>query len=196
VTADTVVLASGNRGKLAELQHALGPLGWTLRPQSEWSIPEAEETAATFVENALIKARHAAALCGHPAIADDSGLVVPALDGAPGIYSSRFSGQGDDANNALLLQRMQGLGGEQRAAFFIAVVVWMRSPEDPTPVIAEGRWHGQIAEVPSGDGGFGYDPLFIPNGLQRSAATLSKEEKTALSHRGIALRALSHQLGL
>lgn len=191
-----VVLASGNKGKLAELQHALAPLGWSLRPQSEWQLPEAEETGTTFIENALIKARHAATLTGLPALADDSGLVVPELGGEPGIRSARYSGEGDEGNNRLLLQRMATLSGEARAAFFIAVVVLLRDADDPTPVIAEGRWHGSIATAPSGDGGFGYDPLFIPAGMTRRAADLSREEKSALSHRGIAIQSLRQQLGL
>jgi XTP/dITP diphosphohydrolase len=189
------VLASGNPGKLAELQHALSPLGWALRPQSDWQVPEAEETACTFVENALIKARHAAEHTGLAAIADDSGLVVPALGGDPGIRSARYSGGGDAENNALLLERMALLSGDDRKAFFIAVVVLLRAPDDPTPVIAEGRWHGRIATQPCGDLGFGYDPLFVVEGDGRHAAELSKDEKTALSHRGIAIAALRSQLG-
>ncbi len=191
-----IVLASGNRGKLAELQHALAPLGWQLRPQSDWDIPEADETGSTFVENALIKARNAANLIGLPAIADDSGLVVPALGGEPGLRSARYSGHGDAANNTLLLDRMRGLSGEQRGAFFIAVVVMLQHADDPTPLIAEGRWQGHIAETPSGDGGFGYDPLFVPAGGDRHAAELSKAEKSAHSHRGHAIQALRQQLGL
>ncbi|MEE4204410.1 MAG: RdgB/HAM1 family non-canonical purine NTP pyrophosphatase [Halieaceae bacterium] len=193
--SENIVLASGNPGKLAELQHALSPLGWALRPQSDWQVPEAEETACTFVENALIKARHAAEHTGLAAIADDSGLVVPALGGDPGIRSARYSGGGDAENNALLLERMALLSGDDRKAFFIAVVVLLRAPDDPTPVIAEGRWHGRIATQPCGDLGFGYDPLFVVEGDGRHAAELSKDEKTALSHRGIAIAALRSQLG-
>lgn len=192
---DTIVLASGNRGKLAELQHALAPLEWVLKPQSEWQVPEAAETASTFVENALIKARNAAAHTGLPAIADDSGLVVPALGGEPGIRSARYSGGDDGDNNALLLERMASLSGDDRSAFFIAVVVLLRAPDDPTPLIAEGRWHGRIATRPFGDQGFGYDPLFIIDGDGRHAAELCKDEKSAQSHRGLAIAALRAQLG-
>ena len=195
-TSQEVILASGNRGKLAELQHALSPLGWQLRPQSDWDIPEADETGSTFVENALIKARNATHLIGLPAIADDSGLVVPALGGEPGLRSARYSGHGDDANNQLLLERMSGLTGGQRSAFFIAVVVMLQHADDPTPLIAEGRWSGRIAETPSGQGGFGYDPLFVPEGSNRHAAELSKAEKSAHSHRGHAIQSLRQQLGL
>ena len=193
--SDTIVLASGNRGKLAELQHALDPLNWVLKPQSAWQVPEAEETASTFVENALLKARNATVHTGLPAIADDSGLVVPALGGEPGIRSARFSGGDDSDNNALLLERMASLSGEDRSAFFIAVVVLLRAPDDPTPLIAEGRWHGRIATQPCGDQGFGYDPLFIVDGDGRHAAELSKDEKSAQSHRGLAIAALRAQLG-
>jgi XTP/dITP diphosphohydrolase len=194
--AMTVVIASGNKGKLAELQHALAPLQWQLRPQSDWQVPEADETGSTFVENALIKARNACEHTGVAAIADDSGLVVPALGGEPGIRSARYSGKGDEGNNALLLDRMQRFKDDQRDAFFIAVVVFLRHPEDPTPVIAEGRWHGRIAAAPAGSGGFGYDPLFIPAGTDRRAAEMTKEEKSAESHRGLAIASLRSQLGL
>jgi XTP/dITP diphosphohydrolase len=194
--AMTVVIASGNKGKLAELQHALAPLQWQLRPQSDWQVPEADETGSTFVENALIKARNACEHTGVAAIADDSGLVVPALGGEPGIRSARYSGKGDEGNNALLLDRMQRFKDDQRDAFFIAVVVFLRHPEDPTPVIAEGRWHGRIAAAPAGSGGFGYDPLFIPAGTDRRAAEMAKEEKSAESHRGLAIASLRSQLGL
>lgn len=195
-TPATVVLASGNSGKLAELQHALGPLGWQLKPQSGWNTPEADETASTFVENALIKARNAAHHTSLAALADDSGLVVPALGGAPGIRSARFSGEGDAGNNALLLERMAALSGADRAAFFIAVVVLLKAADDPTPIIAEGRWHGHIANAPSGSQGFGYDPLFVPNGMDRHAAELDRDEKTRLSHRGLAIASLRRQLGV
>lgn len=191
-----VVLASGNRGKLAELQHALAPLGWQVQPQAAWQVSEAEETASTFVENALIKARNAAGQTGLPALADDSGLVVPALGGEPGLRSARYSGGGDVDNNALLLERMASLQGDKRRAFFIAVVVMLQSVDDPTPLIAEGRWYGHIAMAPCGELGFGYDPLFVPDGGDRHAAQFSKEEKSAASHRGRAIASLRAQLAI
>ncbi len=200
----TVVLASGNQGKLRELQDALAPAGLALRCQSDLSVPEAVEDGVTFIENALIKARNAAKHTGLPAIADDSGLVVPALGGAPGIHSSRYAGiQGPDkdtANNAKLLRTMAGLEGEQRAAWFMCVLVYVTSAEDPAPVIAEGRWYGQIAHELRGEGGFGYDPLFVVDGLSMdgrviTAAELTLEQKRMFSHRGQAVARLREQLG-
>jgi len=191
---DTVVLASGNKGKLAELQDALAGTGLTLKPQSAFAVTDAIEDKPTFVENALIKARHAARCTGLPAIADDSGLVVPALGGAPGIYSSRYSGQGDAANNQKLLEVMASLHGEDRNAHFFCVLIFLLSPEDPAPIIAEGRWHGVIATSPRGVGGFGYDPLFEDARSGRRAAEMSLEEKRSLSHRGQAVKALCAKL--
>lgn len=188
------VLASGNPGKLLELQDALAMTRWELVNQSVFDVPEAEETGLTFVENALIKARNAAQHTGLAAIADDSGLVVPALDGAPGIYSARYSGHGDVANNEKLLQAMCNFDGAQRRARFICVLVFLRHPEDPLPIIAEGYWDGFIANAPCGHAGFGYDPIFLPEGQIRHAAELTKHEKRALSHRGQAVKALSHAL--
>jgi len=195
----TVVLASSNSGKLTELQDALVDTPYDLHPQSEFGVTDAVEDGLTFVENAIIKARHAAQHTGFAAIADDSGLVVPALGGAPGIYSSRYSGEGDAANNLKLLHTMAGFEGEARAASFMCVLVFMRSADDPAPVIAEGRWHGQIAHELRGEGGFGYDPLFLVDGLsieQRicTAAELTREQKRLFSHRGQAVRQLCQQL--
>ena len=167
---------------------------WELVNQSVFDVPEAEETGLTFVENALIKARNAAQHTGLAAIADDSGLVVPALDGAPGIYSARYSGHGDVANNEKLLQAMCNFDGAQRRARFICVLVFLRHPEDPLPIIAEGYWDGFIANAPCGHAGFGYDPIFLPEGQIRHAAELTKHEKRALSHRGQAVKTLSHAL--
>jgi XTP/dITP diphosphohydrolase len=185
-----VVLASGNQGKLAELQLALQDLGWRLCSQRERGVTDADETASTFVENALIKARHASLQTGLPAIADDSGLVVPALGGAPGIYSARYSGSGDGGNNQKLLEEMAHLQGTERDAYFICVLVFMHRADDPVPIIAEGRWQGRIALAPRGEQGFGYDPLFQPEGSNHHAAELSPADKAAYSHRGIAVRQL------
>lgn len=187
-----LVLASGNAGKLRELQALLKPLELDVRPQSDWGLPEAIEDGLTFLENALIKARHAARLTGEASLADDSGLVVPALDGAPGIYSARYSTEprGDGANNAKLLKDMAGLTGADRAAHFHCTVVLMRSAEDPVPLVASADWWGRVAEAPRGDGGFGYDPLFEVPGTGLRSAELAPEEKNLLSHRGQALRRL------
>jgi XTP/dITP diphosphohydrolase len=186
-----IVVASGNRGKIAELARTLEPLGVTLRPQDEFGVPEVEETGLSFVENALLKARAAARHTGLPAIADDSGLAVDALDGAPGIYSARFAGnQGDAANNAKLLKALAGVPASERGAHFHCALVYVRSGDDPTPVIAEGRWPGRIREALSGEGGFGYDPLFEPEGLALTAAELPPAQKNSVSHRARASAAL------
>ncbi|MDX1459712.1 MAG: RdgB/HAM1 family non-canonical purine NTP pyrophosphatase [Xanthomonadales bacterium] len=189
---DELVLASGNAGKLAELQQLLEPLGSLVHPQSDWSVPEAVEDGIGFVENALIKARHAAFHCKLPAIADDSGLVVPALGGAPGVHSARYAGRhgDDDANNRKLVHEMASLRGADRAAYFICVMVLVRTEKDPVPVIAQGRWWGQIAHKPSGSGGFGYDPLFYLEDRACTSAELAPDEKNRLSHRGRAARQL------
>lgn len=190
----TIVLASGNKGKLVELQDALADTGFRLQPQADFRVSDAVEDKPTFVENALIKARHAASCTGLGAIADDSGLVVPALGGAPGIHSSRYSGQGDAANNAKLINAMAALSGEQRKAHFFCVLVFLRSPLDPAPIIVEGRWDGFIANEPRGEGGFGYDPLFLDQRSGWCAAELSLDEKRALSHRGQAVKRLRARL--
>ncbi|HSG88362.1 MAG TPA: RdgB/HAM1 family non-canonical purine NTP pyrophosphatase [Pseudomonadales bacterium] len=186
----SVVLASGNAGKLAELAPLLAAVGLHLRPQSEFAVDAAAETATTFVENALAKAHHLARATGLPTLADDSGLIVDALQGAPGVRSARFAG--DDAedadNNRLLLERMAGIA--DRRARFCCVLVLLRGPEDPLPLIAQGTWEGRILEAPRGSGGFGYDPLFLDPVSGRAAAELSREEKSGRSHRGAAVRAL------
>lgn len=187
-----LVLASGNKGKLTEFSQLLAPLGWQVQPQSNFNLPEAEETGLTFVENALIKARHAAKLTGLPALADDSGLEVDALKGAPGIYSARYAGIGatDAENNALLLENLTGVAAEKRTARFWCVLTFLRWAEDPTPVIVQASWEGQILEVASGSGGFGYDPIFYVPSQQLTAAELSPEIKNQLSHRGKASQLL------
>lgn len=186
------VLASGNRGKLAEINRLLEGSGVEVVPQSAFDVVEVDETGLCFVENAILKAREASRVSGLPAIADDSGLEVDALDGAPGVRSSRFAGEDadDDANNRLLLERLDGVPEERRGARFRCVMVCMRHPLDPAPVICEGTWEGRIGRGPSGAGGFGYDPLFLPIGCDGSAAELDPVEKNRLSHRGQALRSL------
>lgn len=188
----TVVLASGNAGKLRELQSILAPLHMAIQPQSRWDVSDAVEDGLSFVENALIKARHAAKHTGLPAIADDSGLVVPSLDGKPGINSARYAGvHGDNqANNLKLLHKMQDIKGRQRAAFFQCVMVFVQGEHDPVPLIASGRWWGEIATELSGEGGFGYDPLFWLPGLSKTSAQLEPAEKNRISHRGKAARRL------
>jgi len=184
------VLASNNVGKLSEFSELFHNMGLTVAPQRDFGVIDADETGLSFIENALIKARHASEATGLTAIADDSGLVVPALGGAPGIYSARYSGLGDSANNTKLLDEMKGLEAEDRAAFYVAVIAVVRSATDPMPIIAEGRWHGSIGLSPKGDGGFGYDPLFIPDGVATTAAEMTREAKQCISHRAKALKAL------
>lgn len=189
-----VVLASGNAGKLQEFAQMLAGSGIELLPQSEFGVEPAPETAPTFIENALAKARNVCEQTGLPALADDSGLEVDALDGAPGVYSARYAGDaGDDANNRKLLAALQDMPAGQRTARFRAVLVLLRHASDPAPIIAEGTWEGRIAEAPRGDGGFGYDPLFeLEDG--RTSAELPSEEKNRLSHRGRALAELRRRL--
>ena len=186
----TVVLASNNAGKLAEFSSLLAPLGMELRKQSELGISEAEEPYATFVENALAKARHVAQLSGLPALADDSGVCVPALGGAPGVLSARYAGEpkSDARNNQKLIHDLTA--HEDKSAYYYCVLVYLRHAQDPQPVIAEGRWDGEIIATPRGANGFGYDPHFWIASLNKTAAELSAEEKNQLSHRGQALRAL------
>ncbi len=187
-----IVLASGNPGKLREIEALLADSGIELLPQSRWDLEEAEETGTTFVENAIIKARHAAAHAGLPAIADDSGLEVDALGGAPGVRSARFAGPDADdaANNRLLLERLAGRPPEERGARFRCVMVYLPAAESPAPLIREATWEGRIADAPRGEQGFGYDPLFLPDGESGSSAELPPARKNHLSHRGQALRAL------
>lgn len=186
----TVVLASNNAGKLAEFSSLLAPLGLALRKQSELGISEAEEPYATFVENALAKARHVAQLSGLPALADDSGVCIPTLGGAPGVLSARYAGEpkSDARNNQKLIQDLSA--HEDKSAYYYCVLVYLRHAQDPQPVIAEGRWDGEIIATPCGANGFGYDPHFWIASLNKTAAELSAEEKNQLSHRGQALRAL------
>ncbi len=193
---DTLVLASGNRKKLDEMRAILEPLAMQVVPQSDFQVPEAEETGLTFVENAILKARNAAAHTGLPAIADDSGLEVDALNGAPGIYSARFSGAdaSDAKNNALLIDMLGDLPDAPRTARYQAVLVLMRHPEDPTPLICQGTWEGEILLAPRGSGGFGYDPHFLIPELGVTAAEMDPAEKNRVSHRGRALKALMDAL--
>jgi XTP/dITP diphosphohydrolase len=186
----TVVLASNNAGKLAEFSSLLSPLGLALRKQSELGISEAEEPHVTFVENALAKARHVAQLSGMPALADDSGVCVQALGGAPGVLSARYAGEpkSDIRNNQKLIHDLST--HEDKSAYYYCVLVYLRHAQDPQPVIAEGRWDGEIIATPRGENGFGYDPHFWIAALNKTAAELSAEEKNQLSHRGQALRAL------
>ncbi len=191
-----LVLASNNKGKLAELQAMLGD-SITVRPQSDFTDIEAEETGLTFVENALIKARHAARVSGLPALADDSGLAVDALGGAPGIYSARYAGGGGDAaNNAKLLEALKDVPDAERGAQFICALALLRHAEDPIPLICEGAWQGRILHAPSGEHGFGYDPLFWVPERDCSSAELSPQEKNQLSHRARAMALLKTRLGL
>jgi XTP/dITP diphosphohydrolase len=187
-----LVLASGNAGKVVELEQLLAGSGVELVPQTRLGVTDADETGLTFVENALLKARHAAHHTGLPALADDSGICVDALNGAPGLYAARYAGTHGDsaANNAKLLRELDGVPAARRTAYFIAVLVVLRHADDPAPLIAEGRWHGRILEAPRGDGGFGYDPLFLPDGHDVSAAELDFALKNRLSHRGQALDVL------
>ncbi len=189
-----VVVASGNAGKVAELSRTLASLALELVTQDSLGVPGVAETGATFVENALIKARNAARHTGLPAIADDSGLEVNALQGAPGVHSARYSGEGDTGNNAKLLRSLAGLPDEQRGARFYCALVLLRHADDPTPVIALGSWRGRILHELRGEGGFGYDPLFWVDSQQCSAAELPREEKNRISHRARASAALLRAL--
>ncbi|WP_173921242.1 RdgB/HAM1 family non-canonical purine NTP pyrophosphatase [Pseudidiomarina piscicola] len=191
-----IVLATGNQGKIRELTALLQPLNWQVRPQGEWNFAEAEENGLSFVENAIIKARHAAQQTGLPALADDSGLAVDALAGAPGIYSARYAGaQATDAKNvAKLLDALADTPVELRTASFHCVLAFMRHASDPTPVLCHGVWQGEIARQPSGKGGFGYDPVFYIATEGCTAAELSTAKKQALSHRGQALQQFINHL--
>ncbi len=189
-----LVLASNNGKKMQELNALLAPLGFEVIPQGQLGIPEAEEPHCTFVENALAKARHAARASGLPALADDSGLCVDALGGAPGVYSARYGGEpkSDARNNERLLAELGGKA--DRRARFVSVIVFVRHADDPQPVIAEGEWHGEILESPRGDSGFGYDPLFFVAEYGQSAAELDAVTKNRLSHRGQAMVRLIERL--
>lgn len=191
-----LVLASGNAGKLKELQAMLADLPLQIVPQRELGVDDVPETGLTFVENALIKARHACAVTGLPALADDSGLIVDALDGAPGLYSARYAGSPTDdaANNAKLLQALREVPAERRSARFHAVIVLLRHADDPQPLICEGSWEGRIIDAPRGSHGFGYNPVFLDEELGLTAAEMLPEQKNARSHRAIALRVLLQRL--
>ena len=191
----TLVLASGNAGKLRELREILGG-SFEVRAQAEFGVEDIEETGLSFVENALLKARHAARATGLPALADDSGLCVDALGGAPGLYSARYAGTHGDAraNISKLLAALRDVPDEQRTAHFHASIVLLRHATDPQPLIAEGSWHGRILHAPRGDGGFGYDPVFLDPELGVSAAEVEPAVKHRISHRGRALAVLRAQL--
>ena len=191
-----LVLASGNRGKLVELRALLSDLDIDLHAQSEFGVSDADETGLTFVENAILKARHAARATGLPALGDDSGLCVDALDGAPGLYSARYAGVHGDAaaNIEKLLQAMRDAPDEARTARFVCVLALLRHADDPQPLIAEGVWEGCILHAPRGDGGFGYDPVFFDPERGQGAAELDAAIKNRISHRGVALARLRARL--
>ncbi len=198
-----IVLASGNKGKLVELQNALDDFDVELIPQSEFDVTDADETGLSFIENAILKARHASLATGLPALADDSGLEVDALDGAPGIYSARYSimdGEtgpaSDERNNQKLLNALKGVQPENRRARFHCVLAYVRHAKDPNPLICQGAWEGTIQTELDGQGGFGYDPLFFIEELNCTSAQLSKEEKNKISHRGKAIEQLRKQFRL
>lgn len=191
-----VVLATGNQGKLLEMRSILADTGWEILPQSDFNIPEAIEDGFSFVENAIKKARHACKQTGLAAIADDSGLEVDYLLGAPGIYSARYAGEdaSDQANLEKLLHALDGVPQAERSARFRCVIVYMQHDKDPSPVISEGRWEGEITKQAKGQNGFGYDPIFYVPSHQRHSAELSPEQKNQLSHRGQALAKLAKKL--
>jgi XTP/dITP diphosphohydrolase len=197
MTSIPLIVASGNAGKLREFHQLLAPLGFDVRSQAEYAVSEVEETGLTFVENALLKAREASRVSGLPALADDSGLEVDALQGAPGIYSARFAGEpkSDARNNALLLERLAEVAEGGRTGRYWCVLVYLRHAEDPVPLIVQRSWEGEILSHPRGEGGFGYDPLFWLPDQGVSVAELSSMEKNRLSHRGRALQALVGALG-
>ncbi|MEO1870740.1 RdgB/HAM1 family non-canonical purine NTP pyrophosphatase [Cobetia amphilecti] len=199
MSASSLVLASGNAGKLREFSHLLAPLGIEPMPQGQLGVSDAEETGLTFVENALIKARHAAEVTGLPALADDSGIEVDALGGEPGIYSARFAarrqqGSGDGDNNAALLAALEGVPEQARTARYWCVLVYLRHAADPVPTIVQASWEGRVLDAPQGEGGFGYDPLFWLPEHGMTAAALDAETKNRLSHRGRAMQQLLEAL--
>ncbi|MDP1526725.1 MAG: RdgB/HAM1 family non-canonical purine NTP pyrophosphatase [Rhodocyclaceae bacterium] len=191
-----IVLASNNAGKLREFAQMLAKVDIEVLPQAHFNIPEAEEPHVTFVENALAKARHAAKLTGLPALADDSGICVKALGGAPGVFSARFAGEpkSDERNNQKLIADLQGK--TDRRAHYVAVLVFVHHADDPQPIICEGEWHGEIIDTPRGANGFGYDPYFLVPDLNQTAAEIAAEEKNKRSHRGKALVQLMERLKL
>jgi len=190
----TLVIASGNAGKLREIARILAPLDIQAVPQSEFNVPDCPEPHVTFVENCLAKARHASAHSGLPALADDSGICVEALGGAPGVYSARYAGEpkSDQRNNEKLIAALAN--ETNRRAHYTCVMVYVRHPDDPEPVIAEGRWHGEIIDTPRGENGFGYDPYFLVPEFEKTGAELDEDTKNAISHRGQALRELVEKL--
>ena len=187
-----MVLASGNAGKVREINHLFSGCGIEVVPQSDFKVPEVAETGTTFVENAIIKARHAAEHSGLPAIADDSGIEVDALDAQPGVYSARYSGPNasDNDNNNKMLAELKGVAKNERTARYQCLLVFMRSHIDPVPIITQGSWEGRILEAPRGEGGFGYDPIFYVPTHQCSGGELALEVKNTISHRAIALKAM------
>ncbi|RBW51129.1 RdgB/HAM1 family non-canonical purine NTP pyrophosphatase [Marinobacter sp. F3R11] len=194
--SEQLVIASNNKGKISEFAHLLAPLGLIPVAQGELGVSEAEEPAVTFIENAILKARHAARETGLPALADDSGLAVDALGGAPGVRSARYAGAGasDLDNLNALLKAMTDVPDGQRGAQFHCVLVYLRHADDPTPIVCHGRWPGSILRAPQGEGGFGYDPIFLCPEKNCSAAELTRGEKSRISHRGRALELLMSQL--
>jgi len=200
-----IVLASGNKGKLSELQNALNDFDVELIPQSEFNVTDADETGLSFIENAILKARHASEATGLPALADDSGLEVDALNGEPGIYSARYSSlepmetsgtDKDNNNNLKLLRELSGVESDKRTARFHCVLAFVRHAKDPNPIICQGAWEGRIQDSLDGEGGFGYDPLFFVESENKTAAQLTKEEKNAISHRGQAIQLLKKSFRL
>jgi XTP/dITP diphosphohydrolase len=189
-----LIIASGNPGKLREIGEILTPLGFEVLPQSDFAVPECPEPHVTFIENCLAKARHASLHTGLAALADDSGICVEALNGAPGVYSARYAGEpkSDERNNEKLIAALQGQAN--RKAHYYCVIVLVRHADDPEPLIAEGRWQGEIIDSPRGAGGFGYDPYFYVQAFDRTGAELTPHEKNSVSHRGLALRALVEKL--
>ena len=189
-----LVIASGNAGKLREIARILAPLDIQAVPQSEFNVPDCPEPHVTFVENCLAKARHASAHSGLPALADDSGICVEALGGAPGVYSARYAGEpkSDQRNNEKLIAALAN--ETNRRAHYTCVMVYVRHPDDPEPIISEGRWHGEIIDTPRGENGFGYDPYFLVPQFGKTGAELDQDTKNAISHRGQALRDLVSKL--
>ena len=187
-----IVLASGNAGKVREINKLFADSGIEVVPQSDFDVPEVPETGTTFVENAIIKARHAAECTGLPAIADDSGIEVDALDARPGVYSARYAGEGasDEDNNNKMLEELKGVAEADRSARYQCLIVFMRSHTDPVPLITQGSWEGRILEAPQGDGGFGYDPIFFVPTHGCSGGELAPDEKNKISHRAQALNAM------
>jgi XTP/dITP diphosphohydrolase len=194
IMTQRLILASNNKGKLKEFNQLLSTVGFDVHAQGEYNVPEADEPFHTFVENALQKARHAARLTGLPALADDSGVCVNALGGAPGVYSARFAGEpkSDARNNEKMIAELAK--HDDKSAYYYCVLVFVRHADDPQPIIADGCWNGVMIDTPRGEGGFGYDPYFFIPALGKCAAELAPEEKNALSHRGQALRALVEKL--